>query len=247
MSLETPRSWPPADAPEDDTLIVDGLERALVQARTKIPDHDNDPEIVLPSPSSLAAQQDPEPDAEAAVDSSAVMDVLRGAIARYTVGDGHEQGTWAEDVPRPAPTGNTTGGARHAAVAAGYAPDRRRLAAAVVVLFLLVGGFGYQRLSGGRSETVKTNPAPPSTSHGVTTLARPTTSAPVPPTEPPPTEPPTTAKRAVAPSPSPAPTQPKVVTTSTVPEETTTTETPSTLDPCLSLERPPECSSPPPS
>jgi hypothetical protein len=195
MSLDPPRSRPAPDSPEDDTLIVDGLERAVLQARTKIPDHENHIDIVLPSPTSHldldGAPAESVVEVEAPFDSSAVMEVLRGAIARYTTGDAHEHGAWVDEFPRSESNGTDTLAPRHAAAAAGYAPDRRRLAAVVVVLFLLVGGFGYQQLSSGGTESVKTEPRPTVAGRGVTTLTRPVPSVVV--TAAPATPPPDTA------------------------------------------------------
>ncbi|MEY2422919.1 MAG: hypothetical protein QOI95_2986 [Acidimicrobiaceae bacterium] len=244
MSLDHPLGSSSADAPVDDTLIVDGLERALAQARTKIPNHDNISDALLPS---LSASTAADVDAEVPFDSSAVMDVLRGAIARYTTGDGHEQGTWVDDDSRPASSAAPAVGARHAA-SAGYAPDRRRLAAVVVVLFLLVGGFGLQRFGGDSAEKVKTNTVP-AQGQAVTTLARSTTSAVVvPATEAPPeTSPPpagsvnsptptthrpgTTAPPTTAPSTTEPPTT-EPDTTTTVPDTTTTVPDTTTTAPC---------------
>ncbi|MEY2453770.1 MAG: hypothetical protein QOD92_3344 [Acidimicrobiaceae bacterium] len=239
MSLETPQGRPPAG--EDDALLVDGLELAVAQARTKIPDHDNEPNVVLPTPN---GRSEAPTAAELAVDSSAVMEVLRGAIARYTTEDAREQGTWSAAVPLPTPRPGTTRGARHAA--AGYSPDRRRLAAAVVVLFLLIGGFGYQQLGTGKSSSVKTAPPTTFAGHAVTTLARPTTTVTVPAeTAPPETEAPapagtsrpaTTVKRVVPPPPTdPPPTDPP---TTTIPEETTTSTTTTTTPPCNTIVEP---------
>jgi hypothetical protein len=248
MSVEPPRSRPSAGAPEDDSLIVDGLELAVAQARTKIPDHEHDPDVVLPSPN--AAFESPAGTAaEIAVDSSAVMDVLRDAIARYTTDEAHEQGAWSNAVPLPTARVGSPVGARHAA--AGYSRDRRRLAAAVVVLFLLMGGFGYQQFGIGKStSSVKTQPTVTLAGRGVTTQTRPSTSALVIPeatVAPPPdtagqpaapAKPVTTVKHSGTTAP-PATDPPSTEPSTTIPDETTTTvpesTTTTTCDPPCTL------------
>ena len=243
MSLEPPRS--PPGAPEDDTQIVDGLELAVAQARTKIPDHENDPDVVLPTPRAEVA---PMSASAIAVDSSAVMEVLRGAIARYTTDEAKSQGTWSDDVPLPVASSGSPRRGRHAA--AGYEPDRRRLAAAVVVLFLLIAGVGYQQFGVGKSTSVKTAPQTTVAGHVVTTLARLTTTLPVvsaetapPETAAPPaatSKPNTTVKRSgttAPPATDPPSTEPPPSETSTSTTNTTTTTT--TVTPCT--DPPPIC------
>lgn len=241
MSGQTPPSQSEAGAPESDPLIVDGLERALAQARTKLPDHDHDPDVVLPTPGDTQGSRN-DVAAGVAVDSSAVMDVLRGAIARYTTEDARDQGTWSDAVPLPDARPGTPAGARHAKLA--YEPDRRRLAVAVVVLFLLVGGFGYQQFGIGASSSVKTGPTSTIAGHGVTTLARLVTT--VPPTAateaPPPetaaptqagTHPATTVHHSATTSPpatDPPPTDPTTTEPPTTESTTTTAPTTTTCD-----------------
>jgi len=181
MSLEPPGTFPPTDAVEDDSLIVDGLERALAHARTTLPDHDRDADVELPSLAALIdhhTEPKPEPAAaDLAIDSSAVMSVLREAIDRYTNGDGHELGTWDDSVAA-VPTVALDAPHRH--VVAGYERDRRRLAAVVVVLFFLVFGFGYQRFGGGGgSDKVSTQPTATVKGQAVTTLGRTTVTSPI--------------------------------------------------------------------
>jgi hypothetical protein len=161
-------------------MMVDGLERALAQARTKIPDHDSPTRLGFPSPREDAVRSlKAEVPAPVPFDSRAVMDVLRGAIDRYTHGDGHKQGAWVEELSKAkdkAAGQSNAPSPNH--LAAGYAPDRRRLAAVVVVLFLLVGGVAYTQFGvGGSSEKVKTNTPVTIQGRAVTTQTLPTTSA----------------------------------------------------------------------
>jgi hypothetical protein len=241
MSIDHPFSGPSADAPEDDTEMVDGLERALAQARTKIPNHDSTADVVLPSPSTAA---EPRAEADVAFDSSAVMDVLRGAIARYTTGDGHEQGAWVDEDSHPATSVTPAGRARHAAAATGYAPDRRRLAAVVVVLFLLVVGIGFQRFGSGGSEKVKTDTSSSATGQAVTTLARATTTlaALIAAADAPPD---TQAVPAGTVKPPTATTAPRAGTTSPPATGPPTTEPPTTEPPTTTTEPPTTTTEPP--
>lgn len=246
-----------ADAPEDEKLIVDGLERAVAQARRKIPDHDNAAEVVFPSPSQPSESSDQDVAAPVPFDSSAVMEVLRGAINRYEVmgvlgevvhrhskRDEREQGAWAEELARandnrphdnlPDDNGPVAGESR--SVAAGYAPDRRRLAAFVVVLFLLAGAFGYSRFGTDSADKVNTNTVPTQGGQAVTIVTRPSTSAaPLPPpTAASSTVPPSTSTTApkrgttVPPSTAPATTEPPTTDTTTSTTDTTTSTTAST-------------------
>lgn len=197
--------------------------------------------------------------APSAFDASAVMDVLRTAIDRYTTGDGSEQGAWVDEHAGANDTDPLAGTGRHVP-ATGYAPDRRRLAAAVVVLSLLAGGLGYTWLRAGGSENVKTNTVSTLQGLAVTTLTRPSTSAaPLPP----PTEAASTTAPVVAPSrptttvhragTTPAPPELTTETATTEPETTTTeptTTTTSLLPPpdpdCSVIPPPTECAPPVP-
>src|SRR5258706_6835728 len=98
MSTNPFSNLPIADAPQDEDAIVGGLERALAQARTKIPDHDSAANLGFPSAREAVRSLKPEVAAPVPFDSGAVMDVLRGAIERYTNGDGHKQGAWVEEL-----------------------------------------------------------------------------------------------------------------------------------------------------
>src|SRR5258706_10332293 len=98
MSFDPFRSLPTAEPPRDEEQIVGGLERALAQARTKIPDHDSSATLGFPSRHEAVKELSPELPGPVPFDSRAVMDVLRGAIDRYTNGDGHKQGAWVEEL-----------------------------------------------------------------------------------------------------------------------------------------------------
>jgi hypothetical protein len=164
---------------EDEGLLVEGLERAVEQARTKIPDHDSTPDVVFGGPTQYFEAPRVTEAASAAFDSSAVMEVLRGAIDRYTNGDGHEQGAWVEELAEA--RDNSSGPIENRDFATGYAPDRRRLAAVVVVLFLLAGGLGISQLGGGGgSNKVTTNTVATVPGQAVTVFTLPPTTAALP-------------------------------------------------------------------
>ena len=223
----------PGDPPQDESVVVDGLERALAQARTKIPDHDTGESLGFPSPREAAVRAlRAEVPAPVPFDSRAVMDVLRGAIDRYTQGDGHKQGAWVDELAEakdnaivatiedPPP--------RH--LEAGYAPDRRPLAAAVIVVSLIVGSVLYTQfgIGSGGGESVKTDTPVTVQGKAVTTLTTPSTVAA-------PTTAPTTA------STEPATTLPPETTA----PATTTPKTPETAPPTTAAPPPPP--PPPPS
>src|SRR3954471_18114602 len=120
----------PGDPPQDEAVVVDGLERALAQARTKIPDHETADSLGFPSPREAPVRAlKAEVPAPVPFDSRAVMDVLRGAIDRYTHGDGHKQGAWVDELAQAKDNAIIAGvnepPPRH--LEAGYAPDRRPL------------------------------------------------------------------------------------------------------------------------
>ena len=238
MSFDPAGRTPTTGAPEDDSVVFDGLERAVAQARTKIADHDNEPDVDFLSPIASFKERDQDESAAAPFDSSAVMDVLRGAIDRYTNGDGHQQGTWVQELAQAKDNQPLAAESRH--LAAGYAPDRRRLAAIVVVVFLLVGGLGYSQFGTGSTQNVKTNTVPTVQGQPVTTAALPPTTPP-----PPPTEAPTTAAPVIAP-PKTTTTVRRTTTTTAPPETTTeppTTDTTTTTAPTTTTTKP--CPTPP--
>jgi hypothetical protein len=223
MRPESPGS-PPPDASKDEKLIVDGLERALAQARTKIPDHD-EADVVLPSPARRGEPSDQDVVAPVPFDGSAVMEVLRGAIDRYARSDGHKHGTWVDELARAKDNSPAVGEVRP--LSAGYTPDRRRLAAAVVVLFLLAGGIGYTQFGSGGTAKVNTQPIPTVGGQAVT-LTLPTTTATTAPTT---SEVPTTVAPPVTTAHSATTSttaRPKTTTTTAPPETTTTTAPPET-------------------
>jgi hypothetical protein len=223
MSFDPFRSFPTAEPPQDEEQIVGGLERALAQARTKIPDHDSSLTLGFPSRHEAVKALSPELPGPVPFDSRAVMDVLRGAIDRYTNGDGHKQGAWVEELAQAKDKADfAVDDSRH--LAAGYAPDRRRLAAVVIILFLLAGGIGYTQFGlGGSSENVKTDT--PITVHGkaVTTSIPSTTISTT-------TLPATTDTTEPAPVGTVAPTSTTVRRTTTTAPATTDTTAPATTD-----------------
>lgn len=226
----------PGDPPQDEAVVVDGLERALAQARTKIPDHDTGESLGFPSPREAAVRAlKAEVPAPVPFDSRAVMDVLRGAIDRYTHGDGHKQGAWVDElaqakdkaivatIDEPPP--------RH--LEAGYAPDRRRLAAVVVVLFLVVGGVAYTQFGiGSGGESVKTDTPVTVQGKAVTTLTIPSTV----------TAPTTAPTTATSVEPQPEVTEPPATTAA----PGTTKPKPPTTSPPATTSPPPPTTSPPP-
>lgn len=235
MDADVPRGTTPVDVPDDQ--VIEGLEHALARARSLAEEREDTDDVFLPSVGTAVDFGDDS--AEAAVDSSAVMEVLRNAIDRYTTGNTPDQGLWTGYVDEDGVETYTEPPHLHDH----FGPrDRRRGVAAAVVL-LFVGLIGYQLAfaRGGGSSNTRTVTTP--TGQAVTTVklqvstsVAPVTEAPV--TEPPPipavgSAPATTARR-VTPTtaaPPPPPPPPTEETTTTVEETTTTVDTTTTTPP----------------